>query len=201
MFNLYSYHGSKAVPLNCIPLQALNRDTCLIISIPVDLTIQRCTNNCIKLLLFGANDACLPHAPTGQYVPLKVYKQNLQGLITHPAVVAHRPKIILVTPPPIDENQQEEVDAMRGYPLCRRADVAAEYAEAARQVGAENGDLLAVDLWSAVMAEAIRSAPNHDPNGPVLGSKQLGSNEALVGLAPDGLHFGSAGYSIFIGHV
>jgi hypothetical protein len=47
------------------------------------------------------------------------------------------------------------------------------------------------------MAEAIRGTPNHDPNGPVLESKQLGSNEALVGLVPDGLHFGSAGYSIF----
>lgn len=142
---------------------------------------------------------CLPpHAPTGEHVLLKVYKQNLQALITHPAVVAHLPKTILVTLTPIDEIQQREVDAMRGYPLCRRADVTAEYAEAARQVGEENGgDLLVIDLWSAVMAEAIRGTPNHDPKGPVLGSKQLGSNEALEGLVPDGPHFGSAGYSIF----
>lgn len=74
----------------------------------------------------------------------------------------------------------------------------AGYAEVARQVGAEiGGDLVVVDLWSAIMAEAIRGTPNHDPNGPILGTKQLGSNEALVSLVPDGLHFGSAGYSIF----
>lgn len=74
----------------------------------------------------------------------------------------------------------------------------AEYAEAVRQVGAEIGDdLVVLDLWSAIMTEAIRRTPNPDPNGPILGTKQLGSNVALTSLMPDGLHFGSAGYSIF----
>jgi hypothetical protein len=131
-------------------------------------------------------------------VPLQIYKQNLKALITHPAVVAHHPKIVLVTPPPIDETRQEEFDAIRGYPLCRRARITAEYAEAARQAGAEiGGDLVVLDLWSAVMAEAIRRTPNPNPNGPILGTKQLGSNKALTNLMPDGLHFGNAGYSIF----
>lgn len=74
----------------------------------------------------------------------------------------------------------------------------AEYAEAARQVGAEiGGDLVVLDLWSAIMAEAIRRTPNQNPNGPILGTKQLGSNKALTSLMPDGLHLGNAGYSIF----
>jgi hypothetical protein len=104
----------------------------------------------------------------------------------------------LVTPPPIDEIRQEEVDATKGYPLCRRASVTAEYAEAGRQVGAEiGGDLVVLDLWSAIMAEAVRRTPNPNPNGPILGTKQLGSNKALTSLMPDGLHFGNAGYSIF----
>lgn len=103
-----------------------------------------------------------------------------------------------MTPPPIDEIRQEEVDAMKGYALCRRASVTAEYAEAAKQIGAEiGGDLVVLDLWSAVMVEAIRRTHNQNPSGPILGSKQLGSNKALTSLMPDGLHFGSAGYSIF----
>lgn len=59
----------------------------------------------------------------------------------------------------------------------------AGYAEVARQVGAEiGGDLVVVDLWSVIMAEAIRATPNHDPNGPILGTKQPGSNCILVVL-------------------
>jgi isoamyl acetate esterase len=145
------------------------------------------------------HDACFPDTPTKQHVPLQVYKQNLKALVTHPVVAVHHPKIILVTPPPIDEMRQEEVDAAKGYPLCRRASVTAEYAEAARQVGAEiGGDLMVLDLWSAVMAEAIRRTPNPNPNGPILGTKQLGSSKAPTSLMPDGLHLGNAGYSIFL---
>jgi len=95
-----------------------------------------------------------------QHVPLQISKLNLKALVTHPAVVAHHPKIILVTPPPIDEIRQEEVDDAKGYPLCRRASVTARYAEAARQVGAEfGGDRVVLELRSAVMAEAIRRNP------------------------------------------
>lgn len=64
--------------------------------------------------------------------------------------------------------------------------------------GAEfGGDRVVLELRSAVMAEAIRRTPDQAPNGPILGTKQLGSNKALTSLMPDGLHFGNAGYSIF----
>lgn len=152
----------------------------------------------MKLILFGANDACLPDAPTNQHVPCETYKTNLKALITHAAVVAHRPKIILAIPPPIDEARQEAADALKGNPLCRRAVVTAKYAEAAREVAREvGGDLLVLDLWSAVMEEAIRNTPDHNHSGPILGSKELGESKALSHLMPDGLHFGSAGYRLF----
>lgn len=152
----------------------------------------------MKLVLFGANDACLPGTPTNQHVPCETYKTNLKALITHTAVVAHHPKIILATPPPIDEDKQEVIDASKGNPLCRRAAVTAKYAEAAREVAREvGGDLLILDLWSAVMEEAIRNTPDHNHSGPILGSKDLGESKALSHLMPDGLHFGGAGYRLF----
>jgi lysophospholipase L1-like esterase len=155
-------------------------------------------STCWKLILFGANDACLPDAPTKQHVPLPVYKNNLKTIVTHPSVVAHHPKIILLTPPPIDEVRQEETDASKGNPLCRRANTTAKYAEAVRQVGAEvGGDLLVLDLWTTIMEEALKKTPSHDSNGAILGSKELGSSKALNALLPDGLHFGGAGYAIF----
>jgi lysophospholipase L1-like esterase len=154
---------------------------------------------CWKLVLFGANDACLPEAPTLQHVPLQSFKKNLKALITHPLVVAQQPKIILVTPPPIDETQQEIMDATRGSPLARRAAVTAEYAEAVRGLGVEvGGELLVLDLWSAVMEEAILETPSFRPGGPLLGQRETGRSEALTNLMPDGLHLGSSGYKIFL---
>lgn len=148
--------------------------------------------------MFGANDACLPDAPTNQHIPCETYKANLKALITHAAVVAHRPKIILATPPPIDEARQEVTDTSKGNPLCRRAVVTAKYAEAVREVARDiGGDLLLLDLWSAFMEEAIRNTPDHYHNGPVLGSSELGESKALSYLMPDGLHFGGEGYRLF----
>jgi lysophospholipase L1-like esterase len=50
------------------------------------------------LILFGANDACLPSSPTRQHVPIEKYRENLQAIINHPSVTAHSPTILLVTP-------------------------------------------------------------------------------------------------------
>ncbi len=149
-------------------------------------------------MLFGANDACVPESPTNQHVPLQTFKTNLKTIITHPLVAAHHPKIILLTTPPIDEITQEEKDATNNYPLCRRASTTAKYAEAVREIGANvGGDLVVFDLWTVVMNEALKKTPAHDPKGPILGTKELGSSKALTDLMPDGLHFGGDGYTIF----
>jgi isoamyl acetate esterase len=181
------------------PLEAFNLDFLTVITrLLLASTLSRYTNSSVKLVLFGANDACIADAPTRQHVPLQIYKQNLKTLVTHPIIQAHHPKIILATPPPIDEIRQEETDATRGSPLCRRANVTAEYADAVRQVATEvGGDLIVLDLWSEVMEVALRKTVKHNPDGPIIGTKELGSNEALTNLMPDGLHFGGAGYSKF----
>lgn len=152
-----------------------------------------------KLILFGANDAALPEAPTLQHVPLHTFRRNLKAIITHPLVAVHRPKIILVTPPPVEETQQTIKDASRGSPLTRRAAVTAEYAMAVRDVGVEvGGELVVLDLWSVVMEDAILRTPTYKPGQPLLGTKETGPNEALINLIPDGLHFSTSGYKIFL---
>lgn len=149
-------------------------------------------------MLFGSNDACIPESPTNQHVPLQTYKKNLKTIITHPLISAHRPKIILVTPPPIDEVTQEEKDATNNYLLCRRASTTAKYAEAVRDLGTDvGGDIAVFDLWNVIMNEALDKTPGHDSNGPILGTKELGNSKALTNLMPDGLHFGGHGYTIF----
>jgi lysophospholipase L1-like esterase len=148
------------------------------------------------ILLFGANDAALPDT-TGQHIPLQEYKENIMALLTHPLITAHCPRLILVTPPPIDEVQCEVGDIAKGGLLARRADITAEYASAAREIGIHfDGNLVVVDMWRAIMEEALKHTKNA-PKDVLLGSKALGRSDSLVHLLPDGLHLSAAGYAIF----
>lgn len=129
---------------------------------------------------------------------LEEYRANLKSIISHPHVTAHQPKIILVTPPPIDEVLQKKTDQSKGMPLCRRANVTRQYADAAKEVGKEFGkDLLVLDLWSAVMDEVIRESHSQTTDGLIPGSRELGENKTLSRLLPDGLHFSGPGYKLF----
>jgi lysophospholipase L1-like esterase len=133
-------------------------------------------------------------------VDLESYKRNIEVLITHPAMTALHPKIILVTPPPIDEVRRETVEFENDgiSSAHRKAAVTAEYAAAVRNIGAEHGeDIAVVDLWTRIMNDAIQNTPGHIHGGEVLGSRALGSNKVLADLLPDGLHLSGRGYKIF----
>ncbi len=64
----------------------------------------------ILVVFYGANDARLEDNEGGvqQHVPLEQYRENLIRIITDPRVKAHNPKIIVMTPPPIDEYMWEK---------------------------------------------------------------------------------------------
>jgi hypothetical protein len=103
-----------------------------------------------KTLFFGANDACLPNT-TGQHVPLEQYKLNCHKLLSHPCIAAHRNvKVLLITPPPIDEWQFDDWD--EPSKSARKAVIAQAYATAVVEVGAES-EAAVVDLWGACMRE------------------------------------------------
>ncbi|OBZ84249.1 Isoamyl acetate-hydrolyzing esterase 1 [Choanephora cucurbitarum] len=104
-------------------------------------------------IFFGANDAALPI--TGQHVPLDRYKTNLKtmiDLVKDPASDFYNPKmrLILITPPPVNEVQWVEHCKERGEELNRFNHLAQEYAECVVGLGKEV-QVPVVNLWSIIM--------------------------------------------------
>ncbi|KYK60088.1 uncharacterized protein DCS_01222 [Drechmeria coniospora] len=151
------------------------------------------------VILLGANDAVIPMPTTTQHVPIDQYKTNLQTIINHPHIRAHEPKILLVTPPPLDEIKREEVDKAAGHPrTTRTCAISASYSDKAREVARENPDVTLVDLWQALMNKAIEMAPEHyTPGGPWLGTRENGHRGGLKELLSDGLHMSGDAYRVF----
>jgi len=151
-------------------------------------------------VLLGANDACRPLAVDNQHVPLDRYKENLRRIVTHPHITAHKPKIFIVTPPPLDEIRMDEVDRAAGHGgALRSAKTSAAYSDAARAVAVETAGVTLVDLYRALMDAAVANTPGFtpDPNGPALGDPACGQRGYLEQLLPDGLHLSTEAYRIF----
>ncbi|KAI0406704.1 SGNH hydrolase-type esterase domain-containing protein [Xylaria palmicola] len=149
------------------------------------------------VVLLGANDACLPVPTSTQGVPIDQYKENLIKIITHKHVTAHKPKILLVTPPPLDEIRSFTTDLEKGHKeRVRKAAVSGQYSETVRQVAAEVPGVVLIDLYKAVMEKAISLTPDYDASGPPLGYTE-GKRGALEQLLPDGLHMSGEAYRVF----
>jgi hypothetical protein len=115
------------------------------------------------LIFFGSNDSSLPGA-TGQHVDLETYRSNLKSIITHPKLQERHPRILLVTPPPIDEASSAETEFKKSGNTkpVRSAELTRKYAIAARELGEELGkdptlDVLVIDLWKKIYLEAEES--------------------------------------------
>lgn len=144
--------------------------------------------NTAKALFLGANDACLHGAIGSQHVPQDRYKSNLRKIITHPALLPHKPHIIMVTPPPINEYACEENDANKGINEPRRlASTTAEYAQKvrdlAKELKSEGHDIVLLDLWKVFMEQAGWA----DGQAQLPGSKKLPENMFLKLLFHDGV--------------
>lgn len=138
-------------------------------------------------IFFGANDACIPDS-TGQHVPLEKYSRNLRVIAEHPSVQTHKPMIIFITPPPVDEYQFDALD--EPWRSARNAATTKAYADTCKQVAKEL-NLPVVDIWGAVMEEAGWV------EGQVLvGSKQAERNETMARILYDGLHLSGDGYKL-----
>lgn len=137
------------------------------------------------MIFLGANDAVLPNS--GQNVPLNRYCANLENIIQHPAVRAHatsmnrnKPaiKIILVTPPPIDEHQLGDNPLLN----VRTAERTKSYADSCRRVG-EGMDVAVVDLWSIMMKKAGWKG---NAGEVLVGSRKRERSEVLGEMLLDG---------------
>ena len=163
------------------------------------------------IIFFGANDACLKGAKGSQHVPLEKYEQNLANIISHPKVQAQNPRIIVVTPPPINEYGCEENDRAKGYLEPRRnANHTKQYAEVAKKAALANGAIL-LDLYTVLMnhaehqeGDAVLEGSKEKPDNPFLkmllhdGRRPLAhrSKGCLTDSTP-GLHFTHTAYTLF----
>ncbi|KAJ5132017.1 Esterase SGNH hydrolase-type subgroup [Penicillium atrosanguineum] len=140
-------------------------------------------------IFFGANDACVP--THDQHVPLEQYKENLKSIIQHPATKAQNPYIIIITPPPVNEYQLEDFDSEKDTPHpSRTAAFSKMYSEAALEVGSSL-NIPVADIWTAFM-----ETTGWKEGQPLVGSRDLPSNEQFADLFTDGLHLMPAGYRI-----
>ncbi|KAJ4986428.1 GDSL-like Lipase/Acylhydrolase [Stagonosporopsis vannaccii] len=147
-------------------------------------------------VFFGANDASLPDAPNKQHIPLDEYKANLEKIITHPQIVAHKPRIILIAPPPINEHLWWPRDQEKGYgAVTRTAAATKQYADAVVELGTKL-NLPVVNLWKAFMSKTDFQIDAWKVGDLLPGSLETTQNDALVELMYDGLHFHPAGYKI-----
>ncbi|EUC28844.1 hypothetical protein COCCADRAFT_108059, partial [Bipolaris zeicola 26-R-13] len=147
-------------------------------------------------VFFGANDASLPDAPNKQHIPLDEFKANLRAIVSHPCILAHAPRIILVAPPPMNEHLWWPRDQSSGYAtVSRLAETTKIYADAVVQLGAEL-QLPVLDLWKAFMSRTDFNVDAWKPGDHVPGSLALPPSDALADLMYDGLHMNPAGYQI-----
>jgi lysophospholipase L1-like esterase len=160
------------------------------------------------VVLFGANDACVPLPTNNQHVPLDQFRRNLASIVTHPTIASHSPRILLVTPPPLDEIRITKLDLANGHPAAtRQAKVSAAYSQAVREVAAEHADTVTlIDLWQGLMDRAVEKTPGFDPaEGQTLGDPEGGVRGHLEHLLPDGLHMSGESYRVFFdlvkGHI
>ncbi|KAH6675978.1 GDSL Lipase/Acylhydrolase family protein [Halenospora varia] len=142
----------------------------------------------LLILFFGANDSCLPH--TFQHVPIPTFVSNLKSIISFPALQAHKPRVILVTPPPVEEHTRNPFDVSLGFEPMRTAETTAAYAAAAKKTAKELG-VSCVDMWGRMIAEA-----GWDEGEVLCGSLRREKSEVLAGFMYDGLHFGGEAYKI-----
>ena len=115
-------------------------------------------------------------------MPIPQFTSNLIKIITHPAVKAHNARLIIITPPPINEYQTWITDQAKGYTVARRtAGRTKSYADAAREVG-KDLNIPVLDMWMLVMLKAGWTPGDE----PMPGSRLLPENPVLMELLRDG---------------
>ncbi|WOL08263.1 hypothetical protein Cni_G17015 [Canna indica] len=131
-------------------------------------------------VFFGANDASLPDRRSGfQHVPIPEYQSNLRALCTYLKERWPSTVVMLITPPPIDEDGRLKDASGDNSGLPERTNESAgAYAKACISVAEELG-LPVIDVWSK-----MQQVPNWEKS-----------------CLRDGLHFTSHGNSVLLDEV
>lgn len=107
----------------------------------------------VTTVFFGANDAALPgRASERQHVPVDEYKENLRKIVQHLKECSSTMLIVLITPPPVDEEGRfEYARSLYGAKAMtspeRTNEVAGIYAGRCVELAKEL-NVPSIDLWS-----------------------------------------------------
>lgn len=124
------------------------------------------TNMRIVVIFLGANDARLPNTPGGpqQHVPLEEFRKNIDKIVDSVRWWSPRRRVILITPPPVDERKTVAADSAKDASLKgvvrRKAIITAAYARLAKEVGSQSNNVAVLDLWGIMMEKAGWNAGN-----------------------------------------
>ncbi|KAI9598453.1 SGNH hydrolase-type esterase domain-containing protein, partial [Syncephalis fuscata] len=147
-------------------------------SSPSSMMIGRPASIELLIICLGANDAAIP--PSGQHVPLTRYRENLKmlvDLVQSPMSRYYSPKtrVMLVSPPPLDEAKWAKQCNSDGKMLDRKATTTQKYAETCVKLANEL-NVPVLDLHTMLLEKAAE-----------------GSSGTLGDYLIDGLHLGPLG--------
>lgn len=146
-------------------------------------------------VFFGANDACLPDRYAAfQHVPLHEYKHNLHSIVSFLKKQWPKTQILLITPPPIDENGRLR-NSYSENPVTqpeRTNEAAGAYAKACVAVAEECG-IPVLDLWTKMQQfpdwenAYLRDGLHLTPSGNRFVFEELVVKLRDEGLSPENL--------------
>ncbi|XP_020580056.1 GDSL esterase/lipase At5g62930 [Phalaenopsis equestris] len=154
----------------------------------------------VTTVFFGANDAViLGRTSEKQHVPIEEYKQNLRKIVHHLKDCSSTMLIILITPPPVDENGRDEYarflygDKARVLPE-RTNEMTGVYANNCIEL-AQELNLPCVDLWSLMQKTVgwqkkfLRDGLHLTPEGNEVVHKEVVRVLLDAGLRPQDLPY------------
>ncbi|KAG2188643.1 hypothetical protein INT44_001398 [Umbelopsis vinacea] len=144
----------------------------------------------LMTVFFGANDAS--ESWTDQHVPMDVYADNLATIVEGIQKYSADTRIIVITPPPVNEVQWKKRCEDGGGVLDRSNDLAKAYAEAAKDV-ARKHNVPYVDLWTEIM-KLVNDSGSADDIADLASEKQ--HNRDLSEFLYDGLHLDALGCQV-----
>ncbi|KAK2604009.1 hypothetical protein QQS21_003845 [Conoideocrella luteorostrata] len=147
----------------------------------------------LMIILFGANDAGhgVPYKEPGLHVPLDEYRDNLSKIITHPSLKPHQPRLILITPPPLEERLMAQRVIDSGLePMVWTNAQTKTYADAVLDV-AKDLDIPSLDLFTILLKKA-----GWKIGQPFPGAADQPVNELMRRLVIDGIHISAEAYRI-----
>ena len=113
-------------------------------------------------------------------MPLEKYISYLEQIMSHPLVRTQGTKLLLLTPPPVNQHQLDMSDWVKVDATRRTAENTKRYADACRELGNRLG-VPVVDIWSAFM-----KAAGWAEGQPLAGSMDAPENKKLADLLSDG---------------